>query len=156
MYFELVDYRHPRMGFSLPLPPDWEQRTDPYEGVAFVGVIPEEDYGFRTNVVVTVDDVPEMDLSVWQFSAGQLLDRGLVEFVQLDEEYVEIGDRSAVRRLGHHNVNEDAVTMEQWAVLHHGIGYTLTASADTWVYDHVADLLATIAAGFRPGAQVPS
>lgn len=156
MSFELVEYRHPRAGFSLPLPPDWEQRTDPYEGVALVAVISEADYGFRTNVVVTLDEVPEMDLAVWQFSAEQLLQQGLHEFVLLDEEYVEIGGRAAVRRLGHHTVNDDAVTMEQWALLDQGVGYTLTASADTWVYDHAAELLAAIAAGFRPGEPVAS
>lgn len=151
MSFELVEYRHPRVGFSLPLPPDWEQRTDPYEGVPLVAVIPEDEYGFRTNVVVTIDDVAEMALAVWQFSAEQLLQQGLSEFVVLDEEYIEIGGRVALRRLGHHNVNDEAVTMEQWAVLDRGLGYTLTASADTWVYDHVAELLAAIVDGFRPG-----
>lgn len=156
MSFELVDYHHPRLGFRLPLPPDWEQRSDPYEGVALVAVIPAGDYGFRTNVVVTLDEVPEVDLSVWQFSAAQLLEQGLVEFVLLDEEYVEIGGRAAVRRLGHHTVGDDAVTIEQWAVLDQGVGYTLTASTDTWVYDHAADLLTAIASGFRPGDPVAS
>lgn len=156
MSFELVEYQHPKVGFTLPFPPDWEQRTDPYEGVALVAVIPEEDYGFRTNVVVTLDEVPEMDLAVWQFSAEQLLQQGLVEFVLLDEEYVELGGRTAVRRLGHHTVGEDAVTMEQWAFLDQGVGYTLTASADTWVYDHVAELLTAITDGFRPSGPVAS
>lgn len=152
----LVDYRHTRVGFTLSLPPDWEQWTDPYEGVALAAVVPDGGDGIRTNVVVTLDEVSEMDLAVWQFSTGQMLERQLTEFVLLDDEYVEIGGRAAMRRLAHHTVNEDAVTMEQWAVLDQGVGYTLTASANPWVYDQVADLLAAIAAGFRPGEQVAS
>lgn len=79
-----------------------------------------------------------------------------MEFVLLDEEDVEIGGRAALRRLGHHTVAEGAVTMEQWAVLDRGVGYTVTASADSWDYDAVAELLAAIAAEFRPGEPVAS
>lgn len=150
----LVGYQHPRFGFILSLPADWEQWTDSHEGVALISIVPQAEDGFRTNVVVTLEQVSEMDLAVWQFSTGQLLERELMEFVLLDEEYVEIGGRTVVRRLGHHTVGEDAVTMEQWALLDQGVGYTLTASVDTQVYDHVAELLTTIADGFRPGEPV--
>lgn len=152
----LVPYRHPRAGFSLPLPTGWQQLTDPRPDVALIVTTAPPDVGFRTNAVLTVEQVPEMDLVTWQFVTHQLMERGLTEFALLDEEEMEIAGWAARHRLAHHRVERYAVTLEQWAVLDRGQGYTLTCSAESWTYDGIADLFQTMGQGFRPRPGTPS
>jgi hypothetical protein len=79
-----------------------------------------------------------------------LLEQALERPLLVDLEETEIGGRPARRALVHHTTETGAVTMEQWTLMEGALGYTLTASAGTLEYDDLADLFATVAAGFRP------
>jgi len=148
----LIQYRHP-LGFTLPLPAAWEQVEDPRPGVAVVAVEPETGLGFRANVVVSVDDLPgDLDLHSWQAATEEMLPRALNDYLLLDLEHTEVGDRPVVRRLVHHLVEgSGAVTMEQWATMAERRGITITTSVATLAYDSLADLFAHIAAGWQSG-----
>ncbi|MGH8867256.1 MAG: hypothetical protein ACRDYU_04585 [Actinomycetes bacterium] len=148
-----VGYRHLRTGFAVSLPEGWDHVDDPQPGVALVALEPDRGTGFRANLVVTVDEVPDgVDLAGWQAGCDELLARTLVDYLLLDLHTVsnERGP-AAVHRLAHHLVNDaEAVTMAQWAVLRGRTGLTLTASAATLAYDSLADTFAAVAGGFRP------
>jgi hypothetical protein len=146
----LVTYRHPTAGFSLPLPPSWE-RVEDTEGVALIAVEPDRPPWFRANLVVTIEQLGAgMDLSTWTQAGHDLLEETLQRPLLLDEEQTEIGGRPARRALVHHGTEAGAVTMEQWTLTEATLGYTVTASVGTLEYDDLADLFATMAAGFRP------
>jgi hypothetical protein len=146
----LTTYRHPTAGFSLPLPQSWE-RVEDTEGVALIAVEPERPPWFRVNLVVTIEQLgASMDLSSWTAAGHDLLQQVLQRPLLLDLEHTEIGGRPARRALVHHTTEAGAVTVEQWTLIEATLGYTVTASVGTLEYDDLADLFATVAAGFRP------
>ena len=145
----LVTYRHPTAGFSLPLPRGWE-RVEDAEGVALIAVEPARPPWFRANLVVTIERLGDMDLPRWTEAGLGLLEQSLERPLLLDLEEIEIGGRPARRALVHHATETGAVTMEQWALTEGSLGYTVTASVATLEYDDLADLFATMVAGFRP------
>jgi hypothetical protein len=146
----LSTYRHPTAGFSLPLPQAWEQVEDA-EGVALIAVEPERPPWFRANLVVTIERLgADLDLSRWTEAGRGLLVQTLQRPLLLDLDQTEIGGRPARRALVHHTAETGAVTMEQWTLTEATLGYTVTASVGTLEYDDLADLFATVAAGFRP------
>ena len=146
----LIEYRHP-FGFTMPVPAGWEQVADPRQGVALVVVEPDLAAGFRANLVVTVDELPDgLDLHSWQAATDQMLPHALSDYLLLDLEHGHLSGRPVVRRLAHHLVEgSGAVTMEQWASSTEGRGFTITASVATMAYDSLADVFAQIAAGWR-------
>jgi hypothetical protein len=147
------DYRHPGSGCVVPTPPGWERLEDPQPGVAVIAREPEAPAGFRANLVVTVDDLPDgLDLDGWQADSDQLLQEELRNYYLLDREQIQLAGHPAVRRLAHHAASDAGpVTMEQWAVVSGSKGFTLTASVATLAYDSLADVFAEIARQFRPG-----
>jgi hypothetical protein len=146
----LVTYRHPTAGFSLPLPRDWE-RVEDTEGIALIAVEPERPPWFRANLVVTIERLEAgMDLPSWTAAGRGLLEQTLERPLLIDLDETGIGGRPARRALVHHTTETGAVTMEQWTLMEAALGYTLTASVGTLEYDDLADLFATVAAGFRP------
>lgn len=149
---ELLTHRHPQAGFSISLPASWERVEDPKEGVALVAVEPDREEGFRANVVVTCEELPTgVDLDAWQGSAEELLARTLDDFLLVDRERLELDGRAVLRRLAHHAMEgTQAVTLEQWAMVHESMGYTLSASIGTLAYDSLADLFAEMGRTFRP------
>jgi hypothetical protein len=155
---ELVVYEHPRLGFRVPLPSGWEQAPDPMERVALVSVEPDRGGPwFRANVVVTVDDVPPgLDLAGWHAVTEEWETRLLSDYLLIDREFSQRGDRTVLRRLAHHTTEMGAVTLEQWSVLTEHTAYTLSASVATLECVEMADLFAEIAAGFAPAAQAVS
>lgn len=143
-------YRHPELGFSLPLFADWEA-TEDVPGCALVAVEPERGPHFRANVVVTVEEAGAAgDLEEWVDRQVEGLRRSLVRPWLLDRETTEVGGRPAVRVLAHHYVSEHAVTLEQWTLLAGDHSLVLTASCDTLEYDEFAVLSHGIAERFRP------
>lgn len=148
---DLSEHRHPRVPFAVALPTPWKITVDPRADVALLGIAPEADaWGFRTNVVVTVDELDRgMTLRSWQGGANNLLPNVLVDYLLLDLEHVHVGDRAGVRRLAHHNAGGRAVTMEQWATTATGRGYTLTVSVSTFAYPSLSDELNAIGLSFR-------
>jgi hypothetical protein len=150
MTLRLASYRHPTAGFRLPLPRDWERAEDT-EGIALIAVEAERPPWFRANLVVTIERLEAgMDLSSWTDAGWGLLEQTLEHPLLVDLEQTELGGRPARRALVHHTTETGAVTMEQWSLTEAALGYTLTASVGTLEYDDLADLFATVAAGFRP------
>lgn len=137
-------------GFAVGLPAGWEVYLDTYPGVALVGLAPQADeWGFRTNVVVTVERLEAgTTLETWQANADQLLPQTLAEYLLLDLEQVQVGEHRGIRRLAHHAADGRAVTMEQWTVLEAGGGFSLTASTSTLGCPALAGRLAEIAGTF--------
>jgi hypothetical protein len=150
MTLRLASYRHPTAGFTIPLPSAWERAEDT-EGAALTAIEPERYPWFRANLVVTIELLPAgMDLSGWTEAGHGLLQQTLERPLLLDLDQAELGGRPAQRTLMHHTADAGAVTMEQWTLTEATLGYTLTASVGTLEYDDLADLFATMAAGFRP------
>lgn len=145
-------------GFAVSLPPDWQMLVDPRADVALAGLHPEVDpWGFRTNVLVTLDDLDRgMTVQAWQAGADKLLPTVMVDYLLLDRQDVHVGPRAGVRRLAHHASDGHSLTMEQWAVIDGRRGFTLTATVSTLAYPRLADLLAQLAATFGAGGPVRS
>lgn len=147
------DYRHPGTGCVVPLPPGWQRLEDPPPGIAVIAREPEAPAGFRANLVVNVDELPDgLGLDGWQDESDRLLREELPSYYLLDREQIRLAGRPAVRRLAHHAGSDTGpVTMEQWAIAVGSTGFTLTASVATLAYDSLADVFAEIARQFRPG-----
>jgi hypothetical protein len=147
----LIEHRHPGHGFAISLPAGWQVHLDEPEGVALLGVEPEPDpWGFRTNVVVTVEDLnDEVTLAGWQAGATALLPETLSDYLLLDLQAGHVGAHAGLRRLAHHDADGRAVTMEQWATIDGARGFTLTASVSTLAYPGVSVRLAAIAGTFQ-------
>ena len=150
----LIEYRHPRADFTLPLPAQWQLSEDIQPHVALVVVEPPKDGGFRANLVVTVEPLAaNADLQVWQDATERHLPDNLSQFMLLDRELLTDGPYPIVRRLAHHEGDgQYAVTMEQWAMAEAGYGYVITFSVGTLEYDAYADLAAEAATKFVPGS----
>jgi hypothetical protein len=150
MTMPLTPYRHPTAGFTIPLPTAWQRAVDT-EGVALIAIELERFRWFRANLVVTIERLPvDMNLAGWVTAGLGQLERALQRWLLLDLEETAIGGRPAHRTLGHHLTEMGAVTMEQWTLVEAALGYTLTASVGTLEYVELADLFATMAAGFHP------
>jgi hypothetical protein len=75
----------------------------------------------------------------------------LDDYLLVDLERLVVDGRPGGRRLAHHvDQAGRALTMEQWFVADDQVGWTLTATVETWSYDAVADELAEVAAAWRP------
>ena len=109
-----------------------------------------EEGSFRTNLVITVDEVETDDPEVYTDHALAAQQRELRAFQLLDRVEETLGGMPATRTLAHHDAEGWAVTLEQWRVLHERRAYTVTASAATLDYDAVADALTAAAESFRP------
>lgn len=144
-------------GFAFEVPAAWKAVTDPQPEAAFVAVAPEPDpWGFRTNVVLTLETVDRgMTLAAWQNGADLLLPQVLKDYLPIDREDVHVGSRSGLRRLGHHDAGGRSITIEQWCCLAGREGCTLTASVSTLAYPAFADELAAIGQSFRFGPEAP-
>jgi hypothetical protein len=143
-----VQYGHPQLGFTIAFPPGSEI-DEHVPGTAVVAYDAGVDEGFRTNIVVTVDDGAD-DVEAFTDAGLDALPSALRAFQLLDRTSTTLGGAAATRTLSHHDAQGWAVTLEQWRVVDGGRGYTLTASAATLDYDAVADALATAAESFRP------
>jgi len=155
----LEPYRDEVNGFALLLPREWEQVDPPADEVRLVVVEPLADQGFRTNIVVTVDVLPEgLGVGGWQDGNEQMM-ASMLDGWQLLDRVTERRDRATgdpevvVRRLGHHLVTGGVpVTMRQVALIHAGKALTLTSSIWTPVYPEVLHLVQRIEDSFPSGA----
>lgn len=150
----LKAYQHPSAGFTLSLPEGWETATD-VAGVALIAVAPDRGAGwFRTNLVVTLEQLATPDLATWQEEALALMRYGLNEFLLVDVEEVEVAGYRARRLVAHHRPETDgqaaSVTMEQWTLVVGRLGYTLTASMASLDYPELADMFTAMVTDFRP------
>ena len=140
------------MPAELTAPPGWEVHDRPAAGARLVVVEPAGPALFRANLVVTAVPAGGLSFRDWQAGSDEILARALDDYLLIDLERLEVDGRPGGRRLAHHaGPGGEALTMEQWFTLVDDVGHTLTATVDTARYDELADLLATTAAGWRPG-----
>jgi hypothetical protein len=113
----------------------------------------EAEEGFRSNLVLTTSPQEATSFRDWQVATDELLPRMLTDYLLLDLEKCDVAGHPGGRRLAHHVTPDGtAVTMEQWFAVVSGVGYTLTATVDSWRYDEQADALAAVAAGLQIAA----
>lgn len=155
---DLELYEDVDAGFSLRVPRDWEYVDQPATEVRFVAVEPLADQGFRTNVVVTVDELPDgLGLGAWQDGVDELMpsmmdgwlliDR-LLEPVAVQGSASGSGTQSIVR-LGHHVVNQGTpVTLRQIAQIRGSRGVTFSTSVWTPAYSARYALISAIEGSF--------
>jgi hypothetical protein len=137
-----------------PLPRGWDKVAHPVAGAVWLAIEPtdlDEPDRFRANLVLTCDDLDGRNFRDWQVATDALLPAQLHDYLLIDLERLEIDGRPAGRRLAHHiDPEARALTMEQWFVAGDTLGWTLTATMETWAYDETADELAEIARAWRP------
>lgn len=138
---------HPASGATMHVPDGWEvlQGEDSDTVVALEPETPES--VFRANLVLSVVDNGEMSFRDWQVATDEVLPRMLTDYLLLDLEKLHVSGRPGGRRLAHHLSPEGVgLTMEQWFATVGGVGFTLTATTDSWRYDEQADAFAALAA----------
>jgi hypothetical protein len=144
-------YRHPELGFELALP-DGVAASDDVPGIALL-LRPREDPEpptFRPSLTVVAEELAG-DSTLEGYAGASLRDqhRLLRSHHLLDVVTTSLGPRPAVRSLAHHNVDGEAVTIEQWRLLDGRLGYVLTASCATLDFGELGESLASTAESFR-------
>jgi hypothetical protein len=149
----LLELSTPSGCARVPLPAGWRELDDAAHGTAVAVESDGSEGGFRSNLVLSWAENADLSFRDWQVATDQMLPRMLTDYLLLDLERRQIAGRPGGRRLAHH-VSPDgvAVTMEQWFTAADGIGWTLTATVDSFRYDEQAELLARAAAGLEIGA----
>jgi hypothetical protein len=147
-------FTHPSLGFSIELPPGAEVLDAP-PGIALVAAEPREEAGdgFRANLVVTAEELPpDIDSAEVYTDASVIAQAGsLVDFRLIDRDAMTLaGGMPATRVLGHHDVDGQAVAVDQWCVVSGGRAYSVTASCWALDYDELADTFAASAETFVP------
>lgn len=153
---ELTGYRHPGTGLELPLPADWERR-EAVAGCLLVAVeAPREPY-FRANVVVTLEPVDEgMSFRDWVERSLEALRDSVNRLRFIDEEHTEIAGVPACRALSHYlHRDYGGVNVEQWLLLHAGVGQVVSCSTAALEYDDLFPLTSAIGEGLRPAQRLP-
>lgn len=139
---------HPRSGARMHVPEGWEVlRGDDSDTV--IALEPEDSgspVGFRANLVLSVVSNEATSFRDWQVATDEVLPGMLTDYLLLDLEKLSVAGLPGGRRLAHH-ISPDgvALTMEQWFTTAEGVGYTLTATTDSWRYDEQADDFAQLA-----------
>lgn len=135
-----------------PVPEGWDRLGEAPPAALWAAVEPSTATGaFRSNLVLTCDEVGPMSFRDWQSGTDELLPRTLDDYLLVDLERLEIDGRPGGRRLAHHVDRAGrALTMEQWFTLDGTRGWTLTATLHTPRYDELADACAAAAAAWRP------
>lgn len=142
--------RHTHAGglFSLPLPTMWLIRENVL-GAALICAEIAEPGQPAPNVVVTVESMSGMPLEQWTAQARDSVVAELERARVIDEEAARLGDLPGRRTLIHHLDHEvGGVVLEQWVAAHRDWGLVLSCTCGALEYDDLADVFATIAAGF--------
>ena len=138
---------HPGSGARMSVPEEWEVLTseDSDTVVALEPSAPGDEV-FRANLVLSVVDNGGLGFRDWQTATDEVLPAMLQDYLLLDLEKRPVAGLAGGRRLAHHVSPEGvALTMEQWFTVVDGVGFTLTATVDSWRYDQWADELAALA-----------
>lgn len=139
---------HARAGFTLPVPVDWET-TEEVEGCALVAAPPTGDpQGFLPNVVVTVEQLTDLE-ETWVRQSREALGDQLMQLRIIDTEETQVGGMRAWRTLSHYMHPRGGVNLEQWAAAWRGWGYVVSCSMSSLDYDDLADTMTSIAEGLR-------
>lgn len=147
--------------FSAPrIPSGWDKVARSRPGTVWAAVEPvdlDRPDAFRANLVLTCDALGGLTFRDWQVASDEVLPTMLDDFVLVDLERIELDGRPGGRRLAHHvDQAARALTMEQWFVADDDLGWTLTATVETWSYDALADDLAAVAAAWHPLTAAPA
>lgn len=145
-------FRHPTLGFSIELPPAAEVLDD-VPGTALVAAEPPDpEVAFRANLVVTIEELAPAIDHVETYTDASLAFQAteLASFRLIDREPITLAGSGATRTLAHHDVDGQAVTLEQWRLLSAARGYTVTASCWALDYDSLADAFTASAETFVP------
>jgi hypothetical protein len=139
------ELEHPSTGARLTAPTGWEVVTDEENDSTVIALEPPRQVdgraAFRANLVFTAVRTG-LDFRQWQVNTDILLSDVLTDFLLLDLEKLEVGGHQGGRRLARHVAADGVdVTMEQWFALVDGMGFTITATVDSWRYDSMADEL---------------
>lgn len=153
---ELVGFHHAETGLELPLPADWE-RAEGIAGCLVVAVEPPREPYFRANVVVTLELLEtSASLREWAERSTDALRESLNRLRLIDVEHTTIGTVPARRTLAHYLHREyGGVNIEQWSLLHAGIGQVVSCSTAALEYDDLFPLTTAIAEGLRPAERLP-
>jgi hypothetical protein len=153
---ELVGYRHDGSGLELPLPARWE-RAEEVSGCLLVAVEPKREPYFRANVVVTLEVLDEnASLREWSGRSTDALRESLNRLRLIDDEHLAVAGVPARRLLAHYLHREHGgLCLEQWLLLHAGIGQVVSCSTAALEYDDLFPLMSAITAGFRPAQRLP-
>lgn len=138
---------HPGSGARMSVPDGWEVLSaQDSDTVVALEPATEAEEAFRANLVLSVVDNDGMSFRDWQTATDEVLPEMLQDYLLLDLEKRPVAGLAGGRRLAHHLSPEGvALTMEQWFTVVDGVGFTLTATVDSWRYDAWADELATLA-----------
>ena len=151
---ELETYRHPTAGFELSLPQGWE-RSENLHGCALIAVEPpRDDPHFRANVVVTVERLDgHTELERWAERSLDALRESLNRLRVIDLDAAEVGGLPARRALTHYlHERFGGVNLEQWSLVHGGLGYVVSCSTAALEYDDLWALTNEVAEGLKVGA----
>ncbi|QSB15438.1 hypothetical protein JQS43_03510 [Natronosporangium hydrolyticum] len=147
---EMVQYKHPRAGFSVPVPREWERAVDTAEVPLIVAAPPDPPWRFRANLIVTVDQLgPEVTVAARHAANIEGLHRALTRFRLLDQEESRLRGCPLLRTLGHHAAEAGAVTFEQWIYIGEEHCFALTASVGTLEYPAYREIFAAMVYEFR-------
>lgn len=106
---------------------------------------------FPTNLVLTVELVDDLDLRTWQRDVDATMPPYLRDYHLLDLQLTRIADHDGVRRLVSHTGDDGrALTLEQWAVIVRGTGYTVSATTATLEWPTQGPVLARVARTLAP------
>ncbi len=138
---------HPRSGARMSVPEGWEILVaEDSDTVVALEPAADGDDGFRANLVLSVVGNDGMSFRDWQTATDETLPAMLQDYLLLDLEKRPVAGLPGGRRLAHHVSPEGvALTMEQWFTVVDGVGFTLTATVDSWRYDLWADELSALA-----------
>lgn len=138
---------HPGSGARMSVPEEWEVLTaEDSDTVIALEPSAVGDEVFRANLVLSVVGNDGMSFRDWQTATDEVLPAMLQDYLLLDLEKRPVAGLAGGRRLAHHVSPEGvALTMEQWFTVVDGVGFTLTATVDSWRYDQWADELAALA-----------
>ena len=143
-------YKHPREGFSVEIPSDWEGRLYPGP-LAFAARDPNAD-GFSPNVNVTLAPVAQaidgyLDSELAR-AAGYLTDLDVAE-----RERVTLNGRVAVRILARYRQGRFSVALEQWIVATDSTYFTISGAAEESDWGDVSETIRAIAQSLDLGSE---
>lgn len=134
----------------LDVPEDWHLAIAPRPGISMVARPPGE-AGEVAQVLLELGEVGEVELRDWQREVDVSLPGLVVGYQLLDLELVTVAGHPGVRRLATHTgVDGTSMTLEQWATLVRGRGFTVTASCPTLRYAELGPHLGAVATTLRP------
>jgi hypothetical protein len=155
-------HRHADPPFAIDLPADAEVGAAP--GVLLAARDPADAAGspFRPTLTVAVEAVPPgLDTDAYVSGGLEQLAATLPDWRLVDLAEARLGDLPARRVLGLYIVDPGSgiglarsvsVTLEQWRLVHAGLGWTVSCSCDTFDYARAAAGWTACAESLRPGS----